>query len=85
MKDSGVEWIGEIPEHWEVKRLGWLCQTSRDINHEMPISVDEGIPFLSAKDIAKNLRNDEEFYVYCSKISKNNYTIAFKFFLLQGC
>jgi type I restriction enzyme S subunit len=21
MKDSGVEWIGEIPEHWEVKRL----------------------------------------------------------------
>ena len=24
MKDSGVEWIGEIPEHWEVSRLG-LC------------------------------------------------------------
>lgn len=21
MKDSGVEWIGEIPEHWEVKRI----------------------------------------------------------------
>jgi len=21
MKDSGVEWIGEVPEHWEVKRL----------------------------------------------------------------
>ena len=54
MKDSGIEWIGEIPEHWEVKRLGWLCQTIRDINHEMPISVDEGIPFLSAKDIAKD-------------------------------
>ena len=25
MKDSGVEWIGEIPEHWEVKRLKFLC------------------------------------------------------------
>jgi type I restriction enzyme S subunit len=23
MKDSGVEWIGEIPEHWEVTRLGY--------------------------------------------------------------
>jgi len=22
MKDSGVDWIGEIPEHWEVSRLG---------------------------------------------------------------
>ncbi|PNK09693.1 type I restriction endonuclease subunit S, partial [Cylindrospermopsis raciborskii S06] len=21
MKDSGVEWLGKIPEHWEVKRL----------------------------------------------------------------
>ena len=21
MKDSGVEWIGQVPEHWEVKRL----------------------------------------------------------------
>lgn len=22
MKDSGVEWLGEIPEHWEVKKIG---------------------------------------------------------------
>jgi len=21
MKDSGVEWIGEMPEHWEIKRV----------------------------------------------------------------
>lgn len=25
MKNSGVEWIGEIPEHWEVKRLKNFC------------------------------------------------------------
>ncbi len=25
MKDSGVEWLGEVPEHWEVMRLGFLC------------------------------------------------------------
>lgn len=24
IKDSGVEWIGEIPEHWEVKRLKYI-------------------------------------------------------------
>src|SRR5690554_7080259 len=23
MKDSGIEWLGEIPEHWEVKKLNW--------------------------------------------------------------
>lgn len=25
MKDSGIEWLGEIPEHWEVKRLKYLA------------------------------------------------------------
>jgi len=24
LKDSGVEWIGEIPEHWEVKKLKYI-------------------------------------------------------------
>jgi len=24
MKDSGIEWLGEIPRHWEVKRLKYL-------------------------------------------------------------
>ena len=26
MKDSGVEWLGEIPEHWEVKKLKFVLQ-----------------------------------------------------------
>jgi type I restriction enzyme S subunit len=25
MKDSGVEWLGDIPEHWEVKKMRYLC------------------------------------------------------------
>src|SRR5581483_7345315 len=25
MKDSGVEWLGKIPEHWEVKRLKFVA------------------------------------------------------------
>ena len=25
MRDSGVEWLGEVPEHWEVKRLKFVC------------------------------------------------------------
>ncbi|MGD1908442.1 MAG: restriction endonuclease subunit S [Leptolyngbyaceae cyanobacterium] len=24
MQDSGIEWIGEIPEHWSIKKLGFL-------------------------------------------------------------
>ncbi len=25
MRDSGVEWLGEVPEHWEVKRLKYVA------------------------------------------------------------
>ena len=24
-KDSGVKWLGEIPEHWDVKRILYIC------------------------------------------------------------
>jgi type I restriction enzyme S subunit len=30
MRDSGVEWIGEIPEHWEVKRLKYVLEERND-------------------------------------------------------
>lgn len=31
MKDSGIEWIGKIPEHWEVKRMKDICALSPNI------------------------------------------------------
>ena len=27
-KDSGVVWLGEIPRHWEIRRLKTLCVRS---------------------------------------------------------
>lgn len=29
MKDSGVEWLGEVPEHWDVKAIRWLSPVQR--------------------------------------------------------
>jgi type I restriction enzyme S subunit len=29
MKDSGIEWLGEIPEHWGVKRIGHISKVIR--------------------------------------------------------
>lgn len=28
MKDSGVEWLGEIPEHWEVRAFRYCCRVT---------------------------------------------------------
>lgn len=26
LKDSGIKWLGDIPEHWEIKKLRYLCK-----------------------------------------------------------
>lgn len=34
MKDSGVEWLGEIPEHWEVKKVRFVLNINEDVISE---------------------------------------------------
>ncbi len=29
MKDSGIEWLGKIPEHWEIKKLKYLLKSKK--------------------------------------------------------
>jgi len=41
-KDSGVEWMGEIPEHWEVKKIKRLCQVKRGAS---PRPIDDPVYF----------------------------------------
>lgn len=51
MKDSGVEWIGEIPEHWEVKRLKDIIKTLESGSRETGGASEKGIFSLSAEHI----------------------------------
>ncbi|HCA01165.1 MAG TPA: hypothetical protein DEO68_03025 [Halomonas campaniensis] len=37
MKDSGVEWIGEVPRHWSIKRLKDVATQSKEKNRGNPI------------------------------------------------
>lgn len=40
MRDSGVAWLGEIPEHWEVHRLAYQFRDRDERNHpELPLLV----------------------------------------------
>ena len=57
MKDSGVEWIGEIPEGWEVKRLKHTSKIFRGQFTHRPRN-DERLyngkfPFFHTGDVAK--------------------------------
>ena len=51
MKDSAIDWIGEVPEHWEIVRLKFLCKYIKDGTHFSPTTVSEGYPYITATDV----------------------------------
>ncbi|MES1924007.1 restriction endonuclease subunit S [Salinisphaera sp. T31B1] len=48
MKSSGLDWLGEIPEHWKVRRLRFLmaCSTVNGLYKPKDQFDDSGIPFI---------------------------------------
>ena len=40
-KDSGVEWIGQVPEHWEVKPICRVTSVNDDV---LPDSTTDDTP-----------------------------------------
>lgn len=78
MKDSGFEWIGEIPEHWSVgKTIYGLEMPITDGPHETPQLYSDGVPFVSAEAVScgngkidfDHIRGyiSEEYYDECCK------------------
>lgn len=62
MKDSGVEWIGEVPQHWRITKLKFFVTTRKGIAFKADDFVDEGIPVVKASDIKEStLRTPSTF------------------------
>lgn len=62
MKDSGVEWLGEVPAHWDVTRM-W--RTSKAISGGTPAREERlywggGIPWVSPKDMKRRVIDSSE-------------------------
>lgn len=75
-KDSGIDWIGQIPQGWEeTKVLNLLSMPITDGPHETPKLYDKGIPFISADAVSNGCINfenkrgyiSEEYYLECCK------------------
>ena len=47
MKDSGVDWLGEIPEHWEINKFRNLFKTRTGITFTKAQLEEEGEPVIS--------------------------------------
>ncbi|MGM0755825.1 restriction endonuclease subunit S [Bacillus zhangzhouensis] len=54
MKHSGVEWIGEIPEHWKVKKIKHFAThvgSGKTPSGGSEVYLDEGVPFLRSLNV----------------------------------
>jgi type I restriction enzyme S subunit len=53
LKDSGIEWLGEIPESWDMVKLTWLTEFITCGLAATPKYVEDnvGVPFLSAQNV----------------------------------
>jgi len=45
MKDSGVEWLGEVPAHWDVMRMRFVCRITTGDKDTQDAKADGQYPF----------------------------------------
>lgn len=74
MKDSGVEWLGEVPAHWEVTQVKRRCDLITDGAHISPETENGVYCFVSTRDVSDEgidfercLRTSADSYEYLVK------------------
>ncbi|MBE5258389.1 restriction endonuclease subunit S [Serratia marcescens] len=74
MKDSGVEWLGEVPAHWAVCRLKQIIKSGTSISYgivQPGDSLDEGIPFIQTTNVSQGNIDLDSLQKTSEKIEKN--------------
>lgn len=75
MKDSGVEWLGEVPDHWELVPLKYLCNFSGGGTPTKDnLSYWQGgtVPWVSPKDMKSFWISETQDYVTPKAVSESS-------------
>ena len=78
MKDSGVEWIGEIPEGWKVCKVKQISNKITDGAHVSPDTTNGEFKFLSVTNMNDTGALD---FVNCLKIN----SVQYAYLVRTGC
>jgi len=87
MKDSGIEWLGEIPEHWEVKKIKYLLMEGKEgikigpfgSSLKLEMMVSEGYKVYGQENVIK-----DDFKVGSRFITSEKYKEMDVYKLLEG-
>ena len=52
LKPTGIDWLGDVPQHWEVKALKWAVMFQR--GHDLPAEqrVEGSVPLVSSSGVS---------------------------------
>jgi len=84
MKDSGIEWIGEIPEEWEIVRLKNLFDFGKGLPITKENLIESGIPVISYGQIHSKITTGVELqqhlyrYVDAAYVESNPQSLVHK-------
>lgn len=73
MKDSGVDWLGEVPAHWDVSPLKYLARIGNGStpNRDKPdYWADEGFPWLNSSVVNQSEVSAAERFVTASALKE---------------
>ena len=65
-KDSGVEWLGEVPEHWDVSNLRWLSDIfagGTPDKKNLNFWTDGSIPWLNSGSVNQKLISEPSNFI----------------------
>lgn len=79
LKNSGVEWIGEVPGHWEVKPLRFIGKTQNGVSKGAEY-FGSGFPFVSYGDVYADI----QLPIMVSGLAKSTETDRIQYSVIEG-
>jgi type I restriction enzyme S subunit len=71
MKDSGIEWIGRVPEHWDLGQLRYMARQGTSITYgivQAGPDVEGGVPYIRTSDMSGDFLPAEGYLRTSSEI-----------------
>lgn len=63
MKNSGVEWLGEVPEHWEITKAKYISDIFIPQRNKPELNAIEGCPWVTMEDMKSQYIDEVHRYV----------------------
>jgi restriction endonuclease S subunit len=74
MRDSGIAWFGRIPMAWKIKKIKYVVDSIRDVDHYMPndaLDNSNSVPYIMTGDLKETLSSID--FEMCKQITENDY------------